>query len=1661
MSIEQHGLKFTVDTTGVAKGFRDYKSAVDGIFGSLDKFEAHVAKTMKGVASAANNKAALNSFKSALKGFSDVKLDASAVRSVGALSAAMKDFRAPSGVQSANLRKFSSALGSLPNLTSAYRTIKSIDDLNIAMRGFKAPPASQAKNVIAFANAMAKSVPLLKTMGSLGNLSAGAAQITSMSAAMANLRVPSKGAVANLASLAQALKGFNFSNLGGSANLFATLSSLAHFKAPSPAQTKNLQSFIHTIGTMTVPTNAASVARYLQQIASAARLAQGSMGGLRVNLGQASSSFGPFNRGAGQARLQMMGLQNAFSGTFQIGSALRTLLGSLTVGELGRSFFEANNQMLTFNAQMGVVSKASGFAGLQLDYVRSTANKFGIDVGGAAEGFSKISIAADKSGLSVMQTRNVFEGFSTAMTVLGTTVAGQGDVWLALQQVMNKGYLSAEELNQQMNEKLPGAMAYATEYAKKLGMTLEDGLKKKALEAGDVLGYIAKRYKEDFGPSLASALMKPAAQMTILKNNLTNLYQTIGSMGVNDAISTMMARLNEGLDPNTVNAFAKGIADSLVVTINKAADAISWLRQNWDELKGPLGSVLSMMGQWMILSGGLKIGATLIAPLITLRTTMTGLTGAFAGGGVAATGFATAQAAITAGTVPLMTGIAALNVRTNLQILSQNILTGAMNATRLAGVGLASMFGGVLGLGLAAAAAGSYALYSEHQKTTDLIASSEQTISDTARLFDVLGVSAKVAGNNAATLGAQHQGAVGGIMNFAGATGAAAQQLWELARAQRAANLQKIMGNIENLTSKRDELYGQTAGGMKDRMDRPVKGVVDLAQGLGKAATWGLDQLITAGGAAKDASAQVSRLNSEIIGANRLLKMYNDKPLDTEVNAGMRQIVAPGRKIDRVPKTEKKKTGPSAADKARSELESIESGLDGMMKRLSGDDPVEKIITGWTVGLTKSGQALLTNKGYTQFLENMKNNAASTMGQVDALTAAMKAGTDPKVVKDLANRYHISVDDLIQKFRDAAIETDEKIKEALDKVFQKSFKTQLAGMKRLAEDDLVLKVRVEAVDDISGLAKSFLNPQAYRAFQPTLNALATGTGNVSDAYAQMTASLRAGGAQFGLTKDVVDGLATSLEKSSSAFDMNTSAAKRSMDVVGSFLQKEQDALSLSRKTTDAQEITSKMQELVNDAISKKIALSREDMAVAQQRLEQMQQEAKLLERQKTLFENNGLRQYGADSMQAADLVNSLDKDAMQGLEETLTQLGTTGRLSFKGLLNGIQADLMKYAAKGVTEQIANLFKPGYKDQVANGENPSLFGGLLGKLGIVPNGANNDAGAYKSATDLSGQFGDKTVGQIDPKTGLLMGDAQQQANTTVAADFSQKLAEANTTGVTDFQQKMMQANTAIAQNLAHTAQAVGVSGASGVASGVANLPMAANDNLPKSILPEVGLLNKAGAPGSAATSGLTRSAGLSGLGSFAPLAMQMGGMALSQQGGPLGMAGSFMSGGLTGLLGKAIGGKTGGLLQQLAPMLGMLIPGLGGMGGGLGSMLTSGGGLFKMLGLFSEGTPNISRGAAVSTTMMSPAAFHNAPHYKEGTGNTSGIPAVLHDNEAVIPLSRGRKVPVEMTGGGGNNGTTVNNNFHISTPNADSFKKSKQQLATEYHVMANRSYARNR
>jgi len=147
-------------------------------------------------------------------------------------------------------------------------------------------------------------------------------------------------------------------------------------------------------------------------------------------------------------------------------------------------------------------------------------------------------------------------------------------------------------------------------------------------------------------------------------------------------------------------------------------------------------------------------------------------------------------------------------------------------------------------------------------------------------------------------------------------------------------------------------------------------------------------------------------------------------------------------------------------------------------------------------------------------------------------------------------------------------------------------------------------------------------------------------------------------------------------------------------------------------------------------------------------------------------------------------------------------------------------------------------------------------------------------------------------------------------------------------------------------------------------------------------------------------------------------------------------------------------------QQGAPILGAAVAG-GGAGGGSGG----GGGFFSqifpmLLGAFSEGGMSNS---PVGFASASPSAFRNAPHFSQGTANTSGIPALLHDNEAVIPLSKGRKIGVELNGDSAGSGTIINmpQTFHIQATDADSFKRSQKQVAADMASAGQRAVRQNR
>jgi tape measure domain-containing protein len=157
--------------------------------------------------------------------------------------------------------------------------------------------------------------------------------------------------------------------------------------------------------------------------------------------------------------------------------------------------------------------------------------------------------------------------------------------------------------------------------------------------------------------------------------------------------------------------------------------------------------------------------------------------------------------------------------------------------------------------------------------------------------------------------------------------------------------------------------------------------------------------------------------------------------------------------------------------------------------------------------------------------------------------------------------------------------------------------------------------------------------------------------------------------------------------------------------------------------------------------------------------------------------------------------------------------------------------------------------------------------------------------------------------------------------------------------------------------------------------------------------------------------------------------------------------STSSGGGSGS-GSGSGTGSGGGQKYIDPKTGIKMIGKGGLTNLLGDLDNPGGVKSMMPQKYNVEVVDSNYSNSGSGSAFGYGGGSKMSSFAEGTPNTSGngIPAILHPDEAVIPLPDGRRVPVEVRGGGGGGPITVQ--MTVVTKDADSFRKSKDQITQE-------------
>jgi tape measure domain-containing protein len=185
--------------------------------------------------------------------------------------------------------------------------------------------------------------------------------------------------------------------------------------------------------------------------------------------------------------------------------------------------------MQSLEASFKGITGSSAAAKRELDFLRATSQRVGVDFLETAGAFKGLEAAAKGTKLEGEETRKIFVAMVEASRTLGLRSDQTRLALLAFEQMISKGKVSSEELRRQLGEHLPGAMQLA---AKAMGVSTAE--LDKMLRAGEVLteDFLPKFRREiqkAFGSGLEDATKTGAASFARFANNMRDISIDVGN----------------------------------------------------------------------------------------------------------------------------------------------------------------------------------------------------------------------------------------------------------------------------------------------------------------------------------------------------------------------------------------------------------------------------------------------------------------------------------------------------------------------------------------------------------------------------------------------------------------------------------------------------------------------------------------------------------------------------------------------------------------------------------------------------------------------------------------------------------------------------------------------------------------------------------------------------------------------------------------------------------------------------------------------------------------------------------------------------------------------------------------------------------------------------
>ena len=277
---------------------------------------------------------------------------------------------------------------------------------------------------------------------------------------------------------------------------------------------------------------------------------------------------------------------------------------------------------------------------IQFAFARQEAKRLGLDIVNTTKDYSKL-FAAGRGKVPTEELQNIFLGVAEAATVMGLSAEDSSGVLRALQQMMSKGKIQAEELRGQLGDRMSPAFRLMAEA---MGVTTEE--LDKLMETGkvfsaEVLPDFGKKLREFAAPGIDKALKSNRVAMNKMINSFREAGDEVFKSGFSEGLTVLFQSITKFMEHNkdlwqflgkAFGGFFRILA-KVINFLRPIISALGTVLNGIATLLGNVGTALGLVaGQTGMLAvrfkGLIRVGKVIRGVFTIVRASIMGVVGA-------------------------------------------------------------------------------------------------------------------------------------------------------------------------------------------------------------------------------------------------------------------------------------------------------------------------------------------------------------------------------------------------------------------------------------------------------------------------------------------------------------------------------------------------------------------------------------------------------------------------------------------------------------------------------------------------------------------------------------------------------------------------------------------------------------------------------------------------------------------------------------------------------------------------------------------------------------------------------------------------------------------------------------------------------------------------